>query len=104
MSKCKKCGVPLSGFLSKVSGVLFKVKQSDSNPEVCNKCVPEAKGKYICQICNREIDESVSLMHVKTEEYLLELIRKDHPEWKESKDTCHKCVTYYRELVKKAEI
>ncbi|RJP28747.1 MAG: hypothetical protein C4533_02870 [Candidatus Omnitrophota bacterium] len=60
--------------------------------------------KYNCQICNREIDDFVSVTHIKAEEYLLELIRKDHPEWKEKDKTCHKCVEYYRRLVKDAEI
>jgi hypothetical protein len=32
------------------------------------------------------------------------LIRRDHPEWKENKHTCHKCIEYYRKLVKDTEI
>ncbi|MFH1128314.1 MAG: hypothetical protein V1699_02760 [Candidatus Omnitrophota bacterium] len=60
--------------------------------------------KYKCQICEREIDDFASLSHIKTEEYLLDLIRRDHPEWKETKQTCHKCIDYYRKLVKDAEI
>ena len=59
---------------------------------------------YTCQICNRAVDESTALTHIKAEEYLLGLIKKDHPEWKEDKGTCHKCVEYYRELIKKARI
>ena len=60
--------------------------------------------KYQCYICNREIDESAGLAHIKAEEYLLELIRRDHPEWHEKKNTCRKCVDYYRRLVKETEI
>jgi len=60
--------------------------------------------KYKCQICEREIDEFVSLAHIKAEEYLIDLIRKDHPEWKETHKTCPKCVEYYRKLVKETEI
>lgn len=60
--------------------------------------------KYKCQICEREIDDFASIAHIRTEEYLLDLIRKDHPEWKETKGTCHKCVAYYRKLVKENEI
>ncbi len=60
--------------------------------------------KYKCQICERNIDEFVSLAHIKAEEYLLSLILKDHPEWKEHKPTCHKCVQYYRKLIKESEI
>ncbi|MBM3250255.1 MAG: hypothetical protein FJZ09_05355 [Candidatus Omnitrophica bacterium] len=60
--------------------------------------------KYRCQICDREIDEFVALAHIKAEEYLLDLILRDHPEWKEDEKTCRKCVEYYRRLVKETEI
>lgn len=60
--------------------------------------------KYKCQICEREIDDFVSISHIKAEEYLMELIRKDHPEWKTGDKTCKQCIEYYRKLVKDAEI
>ncbi|MCX5714242.1 MAG: hypothetical protein NT033_05435 [Candidatus Omnitrophica bacterium] len=59
---------------------------------------------YKCQICDREIDEFVSLTHIKSEEYLMELIRKDHPEWSKNDKTCQECIKYYRKLVKEGEI
>jgi hypothetical protein len=95
----------LSGVLGKFANIVVGVKPSQKLDGICNKCEPkEGTGKYLCQICDRQIDESVALTHVKTEEYLLELIRKDHPEWKEDKNTCHHCVEYYRTLINKAEI
>ena len=60
--------------------------------------------KYKCQICEREIDEFAALSHIKAEEYLIQLILKDHPEWKKNGKTCQKCVEYYRKLVKDSEI
>lgn len=60
--------------------------------------------KYTCQICGRDIDDFVAIAHAKAEEYLMELIKKDHPEWKKDRKTCHKCVDYYRKLVKETEI
>ena len=105
MKKCKICNVPLSGFLGKVAKTIARIKPSEKFLGICNKCEPkEGGGKYVCQICGREIDESAALMHAKAEEYLLELIRRDHPEWKKDKDTCYHCVEYYRTLVNKAEI
>lgn len=38
MLRCKVLKVPLSGFLSKISKVLFKIESSTEDPEVCNKC------------------------------------------------------------------
>jgi len=60
--------------------------------------------KYKCQICGRMIHEAHSLEHAKTEEYLLNLIRKDHPEWKDQDITCPECLEYYRKLINQAEI
>ena len=60
--------------------------------------------KYKCQICEREIDDFASIAHIKAEEYLMQLILKDHPEWKKNAQTCHECLEYYRKLVKDAEI
>ncbi len=60
--------------------------------------------KYRCQICDREIDDFASIPHIKAEEYLIGLIKKDHPEWQNHKDTCGKCIEYYRKLVKDAEL
>jgi DNA-directed RNA polymerase subunit RPC12/RpoP len=60
--------------------------------------------KYKCQICDREIDDFVALSHIKTEEYLMKLILKDHPEWHEKNPTCLKCITYYRKLINDSEV
>jgi hypothetical protein len=73
--------------------------------KIFRRHTPKAKNDaYVCQICNREIDENTAITHVKTEEYILGLIKKDHPEWKESDPACPQCVAYYRELIKKAKI
>lgn len=60
--------------------------------------------KYTCKICGRKIDESVAISHIRAEEYLMQLIQKDHPEWKKEDDTCYTCVEYYKKLVNDAEI
>lgn len=60
--------------------------------------------KYKCQLCDREIDDFASIAHIKAEEYLIDLIKKDHPEWTLDDKTCHKCIDYYRKLVKETEI
>ncbi len=64
----------------------------------------KGKHRHKCQICQRIIDDRIGIMHAKAEEYLINLIKKDHPEWNQGKKTCPECITYYRELVKKADI
>ena len=105
MKRCKKCNVPLEGAFSKILSKLIKVSASKEDPSRCSRCLDKTKtDTYLCQICNRVIDEKVALTHIKAEEYILHLIKKDHPEWKEDKETCPRCVNYYRELIKKGEI
>ena len=60
--------------------------------------------KYKCQICDRDIDDFAGIAHAKAEEYIIALIKRDHPEWKEKDGACHKCIEYYRKLVKENEI
>lgn len=67
--------------------------------------IKEKKDKqYKCQLCARIVDTRAALMHIKAEEYLLDLIKKDHPQWQNGSKACDKCLAYYRRLVKDAEI
>ncbi len=44
VKKCRKCKVPLEGFLYKwVASKLFGIRPSAGDPEICNKC-EEKKG------------------------------------------------------------
>lgn len=106
MKRCNICKVPLEGALSKIYSKILNYQPAAEDPSLCNRCFPKSRKQdtYICQICNKTVEEASALTHVKAEEYLLHLIKKDHPEWKEHKDTCPECVAYYRELIKKAQI
>ena len=86
MAQFKICGVSLKIFLGNIVKIFSKGK------------------RYKCQICGRMILEVHSLEHAKAEEYLLELIRKDHPEWNQKDLTCLECVKYYRKLIDQTEI
>jgi protein-arginine kinase activator protein McsA len=96
MKRCAKCRVPLEGKMFLILEKIFRLKTADSDPTLCNKCAPRPH--------NREIEEKAALTHIRAEEYLLGLIKKDHPEWKESDPACAQCISYYRELIKKAKI
>ncbi|MCK9573544.1 MAG: hypothetical protein M0R20_03970 [Candidatus Omnitrophica bacterium] len=115
MVRCKICKVPLAGFLSNIGKAFFNIRRSEGDPEVCNKCAnkkqealteginPDDK-TYQCQICSRAVHQQHALEHVKAEEYLIELIKKDHPEFRHKGPTCKECIEYYRKLIKNAEI
>jgi hypothetical protein len=109
MKRCRACHIPLEGRWARILKKVLRLEQSAKDPGLCNKCA--AKGAnaaplsdYVCPICNRQVDEKTALTHIKAEEYLLELIRKDHPEWKEGQGACPKCMDYYRQLIKQAKI
>ncbi|MBU2251791.1 MAG: hypothetical protein KKH25_05990 [Candidatus Omnitrophica bacterium] len=116
MLRCKICKVPLNGFLGKIAKAIFKAGPSGVDSEVCNKCQdnqqPAAKKSkaggsgetYQCQICQRMIHQEHSLEHIKAEEYIIELIKKDHKQWQHKGPTCRECIEYYRRLVNETEI
>ncbi|MFA5038775.1 MAG: hypothetical protein WC732_03755 [Candidatus Omnitrophota bacterium] len=105
MKRCRKCRAPLEGPLGTIAKTLFRLRPSQEDPGLCNKCAPrEKKGTYVCAVCQRAVDEKKALTHIKGEEYLLELIRRDHPEWKEEHGACPKCVEYYRELIQRGNL
>lgn len=69
------------------------------------KSLRKAGGKkYKCQICQRMIHQKHALEHIKAEEYLIELIKKDHPRWSKENSTCKECIEYYKKLINDAEI
>jgi len=86
MTQFKICGVSLKKCLGDIVKAFSKGK------------------KYKCQICGRMILKAHSLEHVKAEEYLLELIKKDHPQWNQKGLTCPECIEYYRKLIAQTEI
>lgn len=78
----------LSDFFSKINEIFRK----------------QSNKKYKCHICEKLIDESCAIEHAKTEEYLIKLIQKDHPQWKDKEPLCPECVEYYRRLMREGEL
>lgn len=89
------------GLFGNITKLLFGNR---AKPQDSFKVMPKKNGRYKCHICERMIDEQCALTHVKAEEYLISLIKKDHPQWKDKDSLCPECVDYYRKLVKDGEI
>ena len=49
----------------------------------------------ICPMCGRE---SPTLAHLDVERINMELITRDHPEWRLQDGTCPACLSYYEDL------
>ena len=48
----------------------------------------------ICALCGHEID---SVSHI-MEQFVIDAIKKDHPDWKQQDGSCSKCIEYYKRL------
>lgn len=57
-----------------------------------------------CPRCGKPISGPIMLAHAKAEEYLIGLIKRDHPEWAEPNGACHGCEAYYRVLVERTGV
>lgn len=47
-----------------------------------------------CSLCKNETDDLYQI----AEQAVLDMIKKDNPEWIERDGTCEKCIEYYKSL------
>ncbi len=48
----------------------------------------------ICTLCEKQTDT----LHQVAEQYLLDLIQTEHPEWVKQDGSCEACIAYYKGL------
>jgi hypothetical protein len=56
--------------------------------------------KYKCSVCGKVINDDLKVYIDHTEKHVVDVIKKDHPEWVEKNGICHKCEGYYRQQIK----
>jgi hypothetical protein len=49
-----------------------------------------------CPLCG----ESATELHVEIERVTIDLITRDHPDWRQADGSCPRCLEYYRGLVR----
>lgn len=54
--------------------------------------------KKYCPVCHKVTKAAVVDVCVTAHEYLIEKIKKEHPEWVEKDGACPKCLEYYKKL------
>jgi hypothetical protein len=54
--------------------------------------------RFVCPVCNREVDDSIIPYHKKVEQQILDVIQKMIPRWYDG-ETNKKCIDYYRALI-----
>jgi hypothetical protein len=56
------------------------------------------KNKILCPVCKEMEDEDLVVLCKTAYDYVIETIKRDHPEWQEKDGACPKCVEYYKNL------
>ncbi len=54
--------------------------------------------KKRCPICKKEKEEEIVDVCNAGYEYIIDLIKKDHPDWLEKDGSCPNCIDYYKKL------
>ena len=58
---------------------------------------PLDQGSYICPICGDRVRPEIRGLHALAERWVIEQIKKRHPEWVEADGLCPKCLDHYRD-------
>lgn len=59
--------------------------------------------KFVCPICNKEVDDKIIPYHKRVEQQILNVIQKNIPRWVDG-DINKKAIDYYRILIKNKTI
>ena len=51
---------------------------------------------YICPVCGEHLKRELDVVIPHTEEHIIDLIKKDHPDWVEKDGMCKICYDYYK--------
>ena len=57
----------------------------------------------ICPLCSEAVADESLILHMEVDEWLLQLVLKDHPEWKQSDGACKRCWGVIDQLKRDAE-
>ncbi len=55
-----------------------------------------------CPICNKPVDESIIKTCEDAQEWVMKMIKRDHPGWIATDGSCPQCLDYYEKLGKKS--
>ena len=52
--------------------------------------------KYTCSLCGGVVHEELRTLHGDAEQWLINRIKRQHPEWVSSDGACARCIEEYR--------
>ncbi len=56
--------------------------------------------KYICPICGLEIERDLVKFLSHADEHVIEVVKRQHPEWVSGDGLCEKCLDHYKQSLK----
>ncbi len=56
--------------------------------------------KKKCPICSRLVRENILKVCEEAEDWILQSIKRAHPDWVEKDGSCSRCLNYYKKLGK----
>ena len=51
---------------------------------------------FICPTCGQRMQRELTIIIPHTEEHIMDVIKKKHPNWVEADGICKKCYEYYK--------
>lgn len=97
---CDRCPKELEQFEKMIDSM--KEKGPTELPENLPERLGDIFKEYqICPICRKEV--RFIELHEKAERQILDIIRKDHPEWADKEGLCSPCLEYYRQELDKQQ-
>ncbi|MBI4042133.1 MAG: hypothetical protein HY391_01525 [Deltaproteobacteria bacterium] len=97
---CEHCSQHLEQF-EKNADVMKKRPPTEAPKDLSERLGEVFEEYQICPICQKEV-RFVEL-HAKAERQILEIIRRDHPEWIEKNGLCPPCLEYYRQELERQQ-
>ncbi|MGH7427690.1 MAG: hypothetical protein ACREJ4_04950 [Candidatus Methylomirabilaceae bacterium] len=52
--------------------------------------------KYTCSICGSQVHEELRPLHEEAERWLVDRIKRQHPEWVSADGACSPCIEAYK--------
>ena len=60
--------------------------------------------QYLCSLCSEKISGDMMIYREHMESHIVDLVKRDHPDWVEKNGMCKKCMDYYRAQLKGAAV
>ena len=51
---------------------------------------------FVCPTCGKKMPRDLAVVFPHTEEHIVDMIKKKHPEWADKDGICKKCHEYYK--------